>query len=214
MLGRRQALRWTLKEINLTVPQGQLLMLAGANGAGKTTLLRVLSGAWSPSQGHVLLFEGKGEPRSRLSLLTHADHLYDELTAMENMQLLTRLSPRSGEIGAILEEVGLKKRLHEPVRVFSAGMRKRLAFARLLYRAPELVLIDEPYSQLDPQGALLVDRLFGRLRNLGCTVLVATHQLQRVAPLVDRALLLSGGRLIVDDLPEAICSRFTGEDDQ
>ena len=197
-LGRRHGSRWTLKGVDLTVPRGQLLMVAGANGSGKTTLLRLIAQAWLPSAGQLRLFGAAADPEScaRMALLSHADYLYDELSAWENLQLAVTLGPRrEGDPRALLAEVGLEKRAHEPVKTFSAGMRKRLALARLLWKRPELVLLDEPYGQLDPAGSLLIDGLFRRFRAQGITLLVATHQVQRVAPFCDAAVVLAEGRL-------------------
>lgn len=197
-LGRRHGSRWTLKGVDLQVHRGQLLMVAGSNGSGKTTLLRLISQAWLPSAGKLRLFGEPAHPEAaaRMALLSHADYLYDELSAWENLQLLVRLGPpRSGDPRAILAEVGLEKRADEPVKNFSAGMRKRLALARLLWKRPEIVLLDEPYGQLDPSGALLIDSLFRRFRQEGTTVLVATHQVQRVAPFCDAAIVMAEGRL-------------------
>lgn len=197
-LGRRHGSRWTLKGVDLDVPQGQLLMVAGSNGSGKTTLLRLIAQAWTPSAGNLQLF---GKPAglsasARVSLLSHADYLYDELSAWENLQLAVKLGPeRSGDPRAILAEVGLEKWADEPVKNFSAGMRKRLALARLLWKRPDLVLLDEPYGQLDPAGALLIDDLFRRFRAAGTTVIVATHQVQRVGNFCDAAIVMAEGKL-------------------
>lgn len=178
---------------------GRSLMLFGANGAGKTTLIRVLGTALRPSAGTLRLFGGKPEDgRARVSLLSHADNHYDELTARENLRLAGALGPRAAdpaELDAVLGEVGLADRADEPVRGFSAGMRKRLAFARLLVKRADLVLLDEPYAQLDPSGHAFVDRLVRRLRAAGSTVIVSTHQVARVAALMEDALLLEKGRV-------------------
>lgn len=198
-LGRRQGLRWTLKNLQLTVQAGERVMVVGSNGSGKTTLLRLISQAWLPSAGKLRLFGGVSGPEAaaRCALVSHADYLYDDLSARQNMQLLARLGGGKGlDPLEILKEVGLEGRIDEPVRAFSAGMRKRLSLARLLWKRPDLVLLDEPYGQLDPKGAQMIDMLFRRLAAEGTTLMVATHQVARVAPFCERAVILEGGRLI------------------
>lgn len=197
-LGRRQGSRWTLKGVDLQVPKGQLLMVVGNNGSGKTTLLRLIAQAWLPSAGKLQLFGAAPGPEAaaRTALLSHADYLYDDLSAWENLSILVRMFPKKDtDPLAILAEVGLDKRRDDLVRTFSAGMRKRLALARLLWKAPDLVLLDEPYGQLDPAGGQMMDALFRRFRAAGTTLIVATHQVRRVGGLCDRAIHLVDGTL-------------------
>lgn len=197
-LGRRLGGKWALKSVDLEVAPGRLVMVIGHNGAGKTTLVRVLSTALAPSRGTLELFGRPAgyEVRPRVGMLSHADGHYDDLTARENLDLAVRLgSGRGADAGAILERVGLGGRGGDLVRSFSAGMRKRLAFARLLARAPELVLLDEPYAQLDPAGHTFVDGLLTELRAAGRTVVVSTHQVARARALCDDAVLLADGRV-------------------
>ncbi len=197
-LGRRQGSRWTLRGVDLEVPKGQQLMVVGSNGSGKTTLLRLISQAWLPSSGKIRLFGAAPGPEAaaRSALLSHADYLYDDLSAWENLNILVRLYPQKDtDPLAILAEVGLDKRRDDLVRTFSAGMRKRLALARLLWKRPELVLLDEPYGQLDPAGGQMMDALFRRFRAAGTTLIVATHQVRRVGALCDRAIYLADGKL-------------------
>jgi ABC-type multidrug transport system ATPase subunit len=128
-------------------------------------------------------------------LLSHADGHYDELSGRDNLQLARELGSLPGDVDAVLDAVGLAGRAGDAVRGYSAGMRKRLSFARLLLKRARVVFLDEPYAALDPGGHALVDRVLADLRNAGATVLVSTHQLARVAALADEALRLDGGRL-------------------
>lgn len=195
-LARRMGGAWALRSVDLDVPVGRTCMLFGANGAGKTTLIRLLGTAIRPSLGTLRLFgQPAPEVRSRIAMLSHADHHYDDLSAAENLRLGAMLSDpaRVARIPAVLAEVGLAARADDAVRGFSAGMRKRLAFARLLLKDPELVLLDEPYAQLDPAGHELVDRLLRGWGAAGRTVLVSTHQVARVATLCEEAVQLDRG---------------------
>jgi heme exporter protein A len=196
-LCRRYGRRWALARVDLDLEPGERLLVLGANGGGKTTLLRVLSTATQPTRGTLRLFgldpaRQPEEVRRRLALLTHLPSLYDDLSGTENLRILARLLRKPLNVRPLLEQVGLDDR-PDPVRSFSAGMRKRLSFARLLIQEPELALIDEPYGQLDPDGFLLVDRLVAELSRRGTTVILASHLVERAAGLCARALLLHQG---------------------
>lgn len=200
---RRYGRRWALVDVDLRVARGSALLVAGRNGSGKSTLLRVLATAIRADRGggrvmgHDLREDAWGV-RSCTALLSHASYLYDELTALENLRIAARFLGREAREAAlmpVLEQVGLADRAHDPPATFSAGMRKRLALARVLLKDAALVLLDEPYGQLDPPGFRLVDGVVRALRARGSTVLIASHQLARSGELCERGLVLDRGRL-------------------
>jgi heme exporter protein A len=193
-----------LAGVSLEVERGRLITLIGPNGAGKTTLLRILATSLRPTFGtaHVDGIDVAERPelvRARVSYLSHATGLYDELTAAENLRfaatMLGRPNPMDATANA-LAEVGLQADADRRVRGFSAGMRRRLALGRILLATPSLVLLDEPHAALDAEGMALVDRLLERWRGDGTTVLVASHQSERVARLADGWARLDGGLLV------------------
>jgi heme exporter protein A len=202
-LCKRHGAFWALRSVTIDIVGGTTTMLFGDNGAGKTTLVRLLASAASPTGGSISWFGSADPARARIAMLSHADGHYDDLSALEHLNMAESLLPRVGP-GApprrspaqLLDDVGLSARSGSLVRTYSAGMRKRLAFARLLQKNADLILLDEPYSALDPNGALLVDRLLGELHSLGRTVIVSTHQVERTAKHADNAIHLSGGRVI------------------
>ena len=147
--------------------------------------------------------------RQSTSLLGHRTHLYEPLTALENLAIAARFlraDARRPVLLERLEQVGLAHRADDPVQTFSAGMRQRLALARVLQQEARIALLDEPYGHLDAVGCQFVDRVLQGLRARGATVLMATHLLQRGRALCDRALVLEEGRLVfagaAADLPE------------
>jgi ABC-type multidrug transport system ATPase subunit len=203
-LCRRYGRRWALVDVGLEVPTGRVAMVTGRNGSGKSTLLRILSTAIRADRGsaRVAGFDLGREAaavRLRVALLSHHSYHYEALTPLENLGVAARFvglpSDREGLLGR-LATVGLADRADDPVSTFSAGMRKRLSLARTLLRDSAVVMLDEPYGQLDPPGFRLVDRLIGSLRDRGATVLVATHLLERGAGLADLAVVLEAGRLL------------------
>lgn len=202
-LSRRYGRRWALVDVSFNVPRGKSLMIAGRNGSGKSTLLRVLSTALRPDGGTARL-EGfdlrtrRDDVRRRVAILGHASYTYDAMTALENLQLVARMIGKDASRDALqplLDEVGLGERWNDNILSFSAGMRKRIAIARVLLQGADIVMLDEPYGQLDPPGFRFMDSLFGKLRDRGVTLLIATHQLDRGAALCDLGIVLERGRL-------------------
>jgi len=202
-LCRRYGPRWALAEVSFRISGGSSVMIAGRNGSGKSTLLRLLATAIRPDRGTARILgwnveTDREEVRRRSALLSHHSYLYEEFTALENLQVPARFLGRDASRGALLpllEEVALADRADDAVSTFSAGMRKRLALARTLLQGGEVVLLDEPYGELDPPGFRLVDRLFGVFKKRGATVLMATHLLERGSALCDDGLVLEQGRL-------------------
>jgi heme exporter protein A len=193
-----------LAGVSLEVERGRMVALVGPNGAGKTTLLRILATSLRPTFGtaHVDGIDVAERPelvRPRVAYLSHATGLYDELTAVENLRfaatMLRRPNPARAAADALVE-VGLAGDADRRVRGFSAGMRRRLALGRLLIAAPSLVLLDEPHAALDVEGMALVDRLLDGWRAAGATVLVASHQQDRVSAMADGWARLDGGLLL------------------
>jgi heme exporter protein A len=213
-LCRRYGRRWALRDVSLAVPRGSVVMLAGRNGSGKSTLLRVLATAIRADHGtarvagHDVRAE-RHEVRKRVALLDHHSYHYEALTAHENLKIAASFLGRAADdarVGALLARVGLATRADDPVSTFSAGMRKRLALARVLLQDAAVALLDEPYGELDPPGFHLLDHVIGELRRAGATVLMATHLLDRGRALCDQALVLAEGRVAwtgpAADVPE------------
>ncbi len=193
-LSRRFGKRWALARLNLEVQPGERLLVLGANGSGKSTLLSVLSTLLPPTLGELRLFgldpvRQARDVRRKVAFLRHAHGMYEDLGGRENLVVRGRLLDRRIDPLAELKRVGLDDR-PEPIRTWSAGMRKRLQLAMLMMEGPELALIDEPFSALDPSGAREVE---GLIRNLPGAVIIVSHQVERASALCDRALLLEAG---------------------
>jgi len=200
-LARRFGRRWALADVSLQVPSGSVTMVAGRNGSGKTTLLRVLSAILRPDHGRATvggfdIVKHRLDVRRAVALLSHDSYLYESLTARENLEVFADHMGASRQgIMALLDRVALAARADDVVSTFSAGMRKRLSFARILLQDPSVVLLDEPYGQLDPEGFALVDDVVRELKSRGVTVVMATHQIERASRLADQSLLLAEGRV-------------------
>jgi heme exporter protein A len=183
--GRKRALR----PVDLDLAVDELVVVTGPNGSGKTTLLRLCAGLALPTRGDLEI----EADRARLGFLGHESLLYRDLTALENLDLygrLYRVSERRERIGMLLERFGLWDARGDRVGSYSRGMTQRLALCRVLLHDPELVILDEPYSALDEDGAALLDRELAVLRE-GRALLLSTHDPARVEPLATRRLALA-----------------------
>jgi ABC-type multidrug transport system ATPase subunit len=188
-LGRRFGERRVLRGVDLAVPRGGFAVVTGANGSGKTTLLRICAGLAIPTEGE-LRVEAE---RAQIGYLAHEPLVYRELTALENLELygrLYRVPERRERIGMLLERFGLWDVRRDRVASYSRGMTQRLALCRVLLHDPALLVLDEPYTALDEQGAELLDAQLAELRGER-TFLVSTHDPARMEPLATTRLALA-----------------------
>ncbi|MGB0065781.1 MAG: heme ABC exporter ATP-binding protein CcmA [Terracidiphilus sp.] len=188
-----------LRQITVTLEPGRCYVLLGENGAGKSTLLRVLAGLLRPSYGKVRLFGGAEphEERDRIGYMSHAPMLYDELSAQENLRYFASLYPGRECLAPedALRQVGLDPALNRPLGQYSQGMRQRTSLARVLISSPELLLLDEPFSNMDVESARQMVELLARFRQSDRTIVLTTHQRELAAPIADWVLTLHAGRV-------------------
>jgi len=190
-----------LAGVSLRVEAGRCVALLGPNGAGKTTLLRLLATVIRPSYGSAEvdgLDVGRHADlvRERVAYLSHATGLYDDLTARENLEFAATMlgtPDRVARVERTLADVGLLERAGDRARDFSAGMRRRLGLGRLLLGQASLILLDEPTAALDHDGFVLVERLLAAWREVGVTVLVASHSADRLDRFIDARVVLDRG---------------------
>jgi heme exporter protein A len=193
-----------LRRVSLEISAGECVVFAGRNGSGKTTLLRVAARLARPSSGTVSVVNGSGEligTPPPAGFVAHATMVYDELTAEENLLLFARLqgiAEPASRAQALLQEVGLLERRDSLVRTFSRGMRQRVAIARALLNEPAVVLLDEPTTGLDPQGASWFAETLRGLRDSGRTILMSLHGESEVSTLATRAIRLDAGAVVAD----------------
>jgi heme exporter protein A len=189
-LGRRFGDKRALAGVDVDLDRGGFLLVTGPNGSGKTTLLRLFAGLIVPTAGELEV----ETDRARVGFLSHDPLVYSELTPLENLDLygrLYRIPERRERIGMLLERFGLWDARGEPTGDLSRGMLQRLALCRTLLHEPELLLLDEPFSALDASGAdLLIDEL-GRHGLPGRTVVVSSHQPERLGDRPTSRLALS-----------------------
>jgi heme exporter protein A len=197
-LVRRYGERVALDGVSFELAEGQTLGLFGQNGAGKSTLLRVLATLLRPHGGEVSVLAASlpreaWKVRGRIGYLGHEPLLYRELSGRENLLFHARLhGVAEGRVDELMRAVGMERRADDPLRDLSRGMVQRLAAARALLHDPPLLLLDEPWSGMDPGARELLEPLIGR--SSGRTRVLATHDLEAGAAESDLALGLRAGR--------------------
>jgi ABC-type multidrug transport system ATPase subunit len=195
-----------LEPLDLVVPDGQRLVLVGHNGSGKTTLMRMAAGLLEPSGGNVEVAgvpAGSIEARAVLSYLPDNPVLYDDLSVLEHVEYTCRLHEAEDweeRAVALIEDLGLSHRADDLPSRFSRGLRQKTAILLALIRPFGVLLVDEPFIGLDPQGREAFIELMDDAAAAGATVIVATHQLEYVAK-ADRCVALRDGAVVYDGPP-------------
>ncbi len=189
-----------VRNADLEIYPGDFVVIFGPNGAGKTTLLRMIASLTRPSSGEVTFFSSRSDRvREQVGYLSHESLLYNELTGLENLVFYARLyhvmDPES-HCRDMLEKMGLAEASHRLVRNYSRGMKQRLTLARVLLHEPKLLLLDEPYTGLDPQGNRLLTDMLSRLKKQGRTVLLTTHNLAQGLTLCSRIIIQHRGGFV------------------
>lgn len=203
-----------IRKLDLDIQRGEFVALLGPNGSGKSTLLRMLCGLSGFNGGSIhiggwQLPQEMNAIRAQIGFVSHKTLLYDNLTARENLAFFARLyqlPDAEARVKSILHQVGLTKRSESVVRTFSRGMQQRLSIARALLHDPDILILDEPYTGLDQDAAVILDELLLQSHAEGRTILMTTHQLDRVNQLAQRVLILNRGVISYDAPSNALDS--------
>jgi lipooligosaccharide transport system ATP-binding protein len=213
-VAKRYGERLAVDHVDLAVPPGACFGLLGPNGAGKTTTLRMIYGATQPSAGRVRVFgldvaQETRRVRKRLGVTLQENALNEVLSAVENLRIFARYHrmPRADterRIEELLDFLELRSHATLPVRALSGGFQRRLAIAVSLIHRPELLILDEPTTGLDPAVRLALWERIRALRREGTTVLLTTHYMDEAQRLCDRLAILSAGRIVAEGAPGAL----------
>jgi heme exporter protein A len=200
-LARRFGSRWVLRGASLQLRRGEAAGLVGSNGSGKSTLLRLLCTLLRPSAGSASVFDADvvrnaDAVRASTGFFSPIAGVYEDLTALENVRFAAAMLGRSNaEASAALDRVGLSGSANDRVRGFSSGMLRRLSLARLMLQSPRLLLLDEPYNNLDAGGIALVNDTIRETIARGGAALVVVHDTASAAPVLGRWFSLVDGRI-------------------
>ena len=203
---KQYGLNPVLRGVDLNVEEGEFVTLVGPNGAGKSTLMGIVATLLRPSSGDVFvggwrLPEQADRVRRHIGLVSHNSLLYRDMTAAENLTFfakLYRLEAAEERVADALRKVGLYARQRDPVGTFSRGMVQRLTIARATLHEPDVLLLDEPYTGLDPEASQLLDDLLREESARGRTILMITHDLVHGLNLCDRVAILNRGKIVCD----------------
>ena len=211
-LTKRFGARTAVDRLTICVERGDIYGFLGPNGAGKSTTLRMLLGLVRPTSG-TIKFPVRASTweylraRSRIGAIIETPAFYENFSGRRNLQLLASLSGgvQKKRVEEVLEIVDLRDRAHDPVKVYSLGMRQRLGIAQALLPTPELIILDEPTNGLDPQGIHETRNLIRRLRDeFKLTVMLSSHLLTEIEQLCNRVGIINEGRLLYEGGPEAL----------
>ena len=214
--GWRKPRRWALRGLDLEVPHGSIVGLLGPNGAGKTTTLKIIMGLARPDAGRVFIFGEDGShvrSRSRMGFLPEQPYYELYLSPRRLLLYYGRLAGMgrkslSARIGHLLNLVGLEEVADLPMEKFSKGMLQRVGLAQALLSEPELLVLDEPSTGLDPLGKVEVRGILDQLRRSGTTVLLSSHQLSEIEEVCDMVALINEGRNVASgSIEELLRSR-------
>jgi heme exporter protein A len=193
-----------LRGINLKLEKGQFLTIFGPNGAGKTTLIKILSTLMKPTSGVIKIAgldprEDGESVRKQIGVISHSTYLYPNLTAYENLKFYGKmydLQNLTATIERVLEDVGLKDRMHDLVRTYSRGMQQRLSIARAILHDPAVMFLDEPYTGLDLHAAEMLRDLLQTIHTRERTVIMTTHSISQGLEVSDMVGILVRGKLV------------------
>ena len=211
-LTKRYGSTLAVDALTLDVEKGEVLGLLGPNGAGKSTTLYMLAGLARPTSGSVSVF-GKDLRRHLLNILSRTGVLverpafYDYLSARDNLLLCARLARQDVTVDRVLDRVGLLRSSGQKVGTFSTGMRQRLGLAQAMLLEPELLLLDEPATGLDPEATQQLMRLLRRLADeANVTIVYSSHMLHEVEGLCDRVAIMDEGKLVACEKTDTLVS--------
>lgn len=208
-LSKRFGTLFAIRNLSFTVRPGEILGFLGANGAGKSTTMKIMAGVMKPSSGQVLwrgesIFSARDEYLKQLGYMPENCELYGYLSAFEYIEMVAGLRLVQGQnlaerICGLLEVFGLQKEIHIPLSGFSKGMRQKVLLISALIHNPQVLLLDEPLSGLDPDSTLLVRRLITELAAAGRTVIFSCHVLEVVEKICTRVLIIKQGQQVLDE---------------
>ena len=189
-----------LRGVSASFDRGRLYAILGDNGAGKTTLLRILAGLVRPTRGTVSIL-GNSDPREvcrEFGYMAHPSLLYDEMSGTENLRYFAQLYGMADDshCTASITAVGLDPELQRPVGQYSQGMRQRMSLARALLHDPKILLLDEPFSNVDIRSVREMVKLLAGMRGQGKTIFVVTHQASLLDGAADEFIWMQAGLIV------------------
>ncbi len=215
-LAKRYGARDVVRDIDLSVTQGEVVGVLGPNGAGKTTTFYMLAGIVRPTRGRVTLDTNDittwplhKRAQAGMSYLPQESSIFKKLTVRQNLELILEYSTQSRQTqretaDRLLDELGIRRLEHQSAAFLSGGERRRLEIARALIQNPKFILLDEPFAGIDPLAVDDIQEIITTLRNKGIGILISDHNVRETLRICDRAYLVHDGRIILSGSPTEI----------
>lgn len=206
-----------LKDINLSVKKGEIFGLLGPSGVGKSTIIKIMTGLCLADTGSIQVMgenivNGRGSNTSRIGIVTDTFGFMERLTSYENLLLYCRIyNINALIIDSLLEDLNLIEAKNKKVSELSKGMRQRLHLARAIMHAPEILILDEPTSDIDPKTQQKVHDLIKKIKEEGVTILITTHDMQEATELCDHIAIMKAGRIAEYGTPDYIFEKYNLE---
>jgi ABC-2 type transport system ATP-binding protein len=218
-LGKQYGDFWAVRDLNLNVREGEIYGFLGPNGAGKTTTILMTLAILQPSRGGVYLFDdqtrtSRADVRRKIGVVSEKQFLYPEMTMWEYLDFfgeLYQVENRRERIAELATQVELDNVLDRRLGAFSRGMQQKVGFVRALLHDPDLLILDEPVSGLDPMGIRQVRDLVEEENRRGKTVFISSHLLSEMEKLCHRVGIMNNGRLLAEDRMDSLVRRLTEE---
>lgn len=213
-VSKRYKENMTLENIDLFIRKGEIFGLLGPSGVGKTTLIKLITAQTQPDSGRISVFgcdTSKWNSKQNLKIGIMMDNVgaFERMSCFENMMLYCKILNIPISYGTeYLEKVGLSDSVNKKVSELSKGMKQRLLFARALLNSPELLILDEPTSDLDPKTSLLMHEIIQNLHKQGTTIIMTTHNMQEALEICDYIGILYEGKLVEYGKPKEICEKY------
>ncbi|GBE06255.1 MAG TPA: ABC transporter ATP-binding protein [Nitrospirae bacterium] len=206
--------------IDFQILKGECFGFLGPNGAGKTTVMSIIYCFMPPTSGKVTVFDmdvtdNSSKIKSRIGVMPQDNNLDPDLSVLENLIVYARYfnilkKESTGHAEALLDFVGLREKTHVNIRVLSGGMKRSLLLARSLVNDPELLILDEPTTGLDPRSRRSVWEQLNDLKSQGITIILTTHYMEEAEKLCDRVAIMDSGRIVSIDTPAGLMNMHGG----
>ncbi|MHC5250186.1 ABC transporter ATP-binding protein [Enterococcus sp. LJL90] len=203
-----------LKDINMTISEGEILGFLGPSGAGKTTTIKILTGQMTQTSGEAIILgqdtrEINEKIYEQIGIVTDASGFYEEFSVFDNLMLFANLlKVKKERVNELIDRVGLTEQKNQLAGKLSKGQGQRLILARAVLHQPKLLFLDEPTSGLDPTTALEIHRLLLELKEAGMGIFLTTHNMEEATKLCNHVALLNEGHIVEFGTPQEVCLRY------
>lgn len=207
-----------VRSVSFELKSGEITGLIGPNGAGKTTIIRLLGTLIKPDEGSIIICgidasEAPGEVRKKIGVMPENSGLYQKLNVYQNLQYYTSfydIHDCDELLNKYIEEYDLVDKIDVPTGELSKGMKEKISFIRAVIHDPEVIILDEPFTGMDPDSRITLKKTIESLKSMGKTIMLSSHDLAAVEAICDKVILLDKGAMLIDEYIQPLKERFKG----